>query len=267
MNDRSTCRAGRRIGWLRRPAAHALPVVCLAAVLLWAAAAGARVYKYLDRNGDAHYTDSLQQVPLEYRNQVRDISPEMQDMTGLQVVPGQKSQGGSSPDEGAGTGDLGDLPDASDLADLTGDGGAIAGLLDSLGFGVILLALLLIPVFFVVSALIFRLACRLAGEEPPGLGWACVILLAQGLAGGAVGGIVGGVGGATGIGAGSVAGSLAVGGLSSLLSWMVNAGVLVAMAGYGFLKSMWIGFLHNLLAVVMIGVPIALVVFIGMLVS
>ena len=143
----------------------------------------------------------------------------------------------------------------------------ISGVLESLGFGVILLALLAIPVLYIGSALIFKLACRIGGEDAPGLGRACGILFVQGLAGSAVGAAVGGVGMGLGIDAeASVTGSIAVTGASTLLSWMANAGILSSMMSYGFLRSMWIGFLHTLLVIVMIGGPIgaiAMVAFLG----
>ena len=63
-----------------------------------------------------------------------------------------------------------------------------------------------------------------------------------------------------------IATSVAVSGASSILSWMANAGLLVSMMGYGFGKSMWIGFLHNLLVIVMIGGPIGALALIGMFV-
>jgi hypothetical protein len=61
----------------------------------------------------------------------------------------------------------------------------------------------------------------------------------------------------------SIGAALAVSGASTLLSWMAGAGILVSMMGYGFLKSMWIGFLHTLLVVVLIGGPIAALIAIG----
>ncbi len=265
MNDR---RRSSLVSRLTTAAAQWLPVVCLVAGLLGASVADARVYKYVDRDGAAHYTDSLQQVPLEYRSQVRDISPELDDM-GFRVVEGLNG-GGARPGEkgapGADFADIADIPDADDLADLGGEAEMVSGMLERFGFGLILILLLAIPALFVLSAVIFKLACRIAGEDPPGLGRACVILLAQGLAGGAVGGIVAGLAAVLGIDdTASVGASLAVGGASTMLSWMVNAAILASMMSYAFLKSMWIGFLHTLLVMVMIGAPVALLVFIGML--
>jgi hypothetical protein len=243
-----------------------LPGICLLALMLLAPTADARVYKYVDRDGDAHYTDSLQQVPLEFRSQVRDISPELEDATGFHVVEGLNGDGASPGQDAAGMpADLDDL-DVGDLGDL-GDGGEmLSGMLESFGFGIILLLLLAIPVLYVISALIFRLACSLAGEDPPGLGRACVILLAQGFAGGAAGGLVGGIAGVMGVDeTASIGASIAVAGASTMISWMVNAAILASMQSYDFLKSMWIGFLHTLLSLVIVGVPVAVLVFIAFL--
>ncbi len=135
----------------------------------------------------------------------------------------------------------------------------LSGVLESLGFGVILLCLLAIPALYVVSALIFKLSCRIGGEEPPGLGRACAILFLQSIVGSAVGAAVNGVGMGLGIEQ-SVVAAIAVGGASSILSWMANAGILTSMMSYGFLRSMWIGFLHTLLVIVMIGGPIGAIV-------
>jgi hypothetical protein len=65
----------------------------------------------------------------------------------------------------------------------------------------------------------------------------------------------------------SVGASLAVGGASTMLSWMVNAAILASMMSYAFLKSMWIGFLHNLLVMVIVGVPVGLLIFVGFLIA
>jgi hypothetical protein len=46
---------------------------------------------------------------------------------------------------------------------------------------------------------------------------------------------------------------------------MVNAAILASMESYAFVKSMWIGVLHTLLSLVMIGGPIALIAFVAFL--
>jgi hypothetical protein len=229
---------------------------------LAASTADATVYKYVDRNGVSHYTDSISSIPAQYRDQVEDITDDLARMDGFRVVPGVAGEkppaAAAQEDEGLGV----DAPDF-DLGDLPGGEGA-AGILESLGFGVILLVLLAIPVLWVVSALVFKLACRFAGEEPPGLGRACGILFAQGLCSSAVGAGVSGLGMAMGVQeSASIGAALAVSGASTLLSWMAGAAILVSMMGYGFLKSMWIGFLHTLLVVVLIGGPIGALIAIG----
>ncbi len=244
--------------------ARGLPVLVALLWLGWSGSAEARIYKYVDRDGDAHYTDSLQQVPMQYRYQVRDISPEMEENANFRIVEGLNGDaaadgGGFEPELDA---------DFGDLEGLDADAGMVAGVLENFGFGIVLLFLLAIPVLYVVSALIFKLACRIGGEDPPGLGRACGILLAQGFAGSAVGGVVGGIAGVMGIDeAASIGASIAVGGASTLLSWMVNAAILASMMSYGFVKSMWIGFLHTLLVIVMIGGPIGLLGFVVYLLS
>jgi hypothetical protein len=239
--------------------------LCVAGLLgIVAGVAEATIYKYVDRNGVGHYTDSISSIPAEYRDQVEDITDDLARMDGFRVVPGV---GGETP-PGAQQGDEGLDAEAPDFDlggfDLAGGEGAAAGILESLGFGVILLALLAVPLLWVLSALVFKLACRIAGEEPPGLGRACGILLAQGLCSSAVGAAVGGLGMVMGIEeSASIVGGLAVSGASTVLSWMAGAGILVSMMGYAFLKSMWIGFLHTTLVIVLIGGPIGLLVAIG----
>ena len=73
------------------------------------------------------------------------------------------------------------------------------------------------------------------------------------------------MGAVLGVGASvSIAGSVAVGGASTILSWMANAGILVSMMGYGFVKCLWVGVLHTLLVVVMVGGPIGVIAVIAM---
>ena len=203
---------------------------------------------------------NVSSIPDEYRNQVRDITDEMAQMDGVRVIPGVEGEKPRPPDESEQTDPI------FDLSGLDFEGGDVAsGLIESLGFGIVLLFLLAIPVIWVVSALIFKLACRMAGEDPPGIGRACGILLAQGLCGSAVGAAVGGMGAVLGVDASvSIAGSVAVGGASTILSWMANAGILVSMMGYGFVKCLWVGVLHTLLVVVMVGGPIGVIAVIAM---
>ena len=264
MSDPKPSRSdSRRLARTCRRAAGWLPVVALLLGVGLAAPADARIYKYVDDNGDSHFTDSLQQVPLEYRHQVRDISTEVDEMGGLRIIPGPSEGTAEEPvlDED-GFGDEADFDMDSARADM------VSGVLEKFGFGLILLVILAIPVLYVVSALVFKLSCRIAGEDPPGLGRACGILLAQGLAGSAVNGAVTGIAAGMGINeAASLSASIAVAGAGSILSWMVGAAILSAMMSYGFLKSMWIGFLHTLLVIVMVGGPIAALAGIGFLLA
>lgn len=241
----------------------ALGLGALAAAL--APAALATVYKYVDRNGVSHYSDSVSSIPAEYRHQVKDITDALARMDGFRVVQGVDGEAPPpAQDEEAGM----EMPDF-DLGGLDFGGENVAtDLIESLGFGIILLGLLALPVLWVVSGLVLKLSCRIAGEEPPGLGRACGILFAQGLCGSAVSAAVGGVGMVMGIDeTASIASSIAVSGASTLLSWLANAGLLAAMMGYAFVKSMWIGFLHTLLVIVMIGGPIGALVLIGVMLA
>jgi hypothetical protein len=244
-------------------ARRALSIVLLAlGLVLLASSANAGIYKYVDRDGVSHYTDAISQVPFEYRGQVRDISSDLDSMTNYRVVEGLNDASGA--EQGGDEFSAGFDAEDVDLGDFESD--MVSGILDTLGFGVILLFLLAIPVLYVVSALIFKLSCRIAGEEPPGLGRACGILLAQGLAGSAVGAAVSGVGMALGIDEEAAIGAaIAVTGSSSLISWLVNAAILQSMMSYGFVRSMWIGVLHTLLVIVMIGGPIGAVALIAFL--
>ena len=108
-----------------------------------------------------------------------------------------------------------------------------------------------------------RLAWTRDARDP----WAddsAAILFLQSIVGSAVGAAVNGVGMGLGIEQ-SAGAAIAVGGASSILSWMANAGILTSMMSYGFLRSMWIGFLHTLLVIVMIGVPIGVIALVALL--
>jgi len=255
----STCRSAARFESLARAGAFgslvALAGLVALVVLLSAAEAGASIYKYVDRSGVTHYTDSLSQVPGEYRNQVEDITGEVDGM-GFNVVEGID---GAAPKDGkAGEGEGVDLelPEGS----LPG-GEAASQLLDNFGFGIVLLILLAIPALYVVSALILKLACRLGGEEPPGLGRACLVLFVQGVAGTAVGAAFGGIGMLIGIEEAGVAVSAGLSVVSALCSWLANAAVLSSMLSCAFVRALWIGVIHTVLVLVIVAVPIGLLIF------
>lgn len=252
MKTPTESRALRRILLILALAGIALACFCTAAQ--------AEIYKYVDRNGVSHYSDSVSSIPDEYRSQVRDITDEMDRMDGFRVIEGVDGEQPATSDDAH-------EPDTDlDLSGIDFEGADMAkGLLESFGFGIVVLVLLAIPILWVVSALIFKLACRMAGEEPPGLGRACGILLAQSLCGSAVGAAVGGVGALLGVDDASISGAISVGGASSILSWMANAGILVSMMSYGFVKSLGIGLLHTLLTLVMVGAPIGVIVAVAMM--
>ena len=222
----------------------------LALVGLFATSAHAIIYKYADHDGVTHYSDSIASVPFEYRDQVRDISNEMDDLTGFRVVDGlnEDSPGADARGEKDFNFDFGGDLDPDEMAE---------ALIDKLGLGIILLVLLALPLLYVISASILKLACRIAGTDPPSLGRACGILFAQGIAGAAVGGATAGLGFALGIDeTASIVESVVLNGASSVISWLASAGILTAMMGYGFLRSLWVGILHTILLVVLVGGPI-----------
>ena len=231
---------------------------CLALVGAWSATAQARIYNYVDRHGVSHYSDSFSSIPDEYRDQVREVGDELARMDRFQVTGG----GGSSErlDPGAAFLELAAL----DLE----HGDRAAEMLRQLGFVPLLLFLLGILVILLLSAGILKLACRLAGEAPPGMGRACCVLLAQMLAGFVVGAAVGS--GAVWLGIGesvSILASVAVGSTSTVLSWAANAGILTAATGYGFLTCLWVGVLNFLLMLVIVGVPVAVVAVIALVIA
>jgi len=239
QHGRRTSRFARKLG--------CASLVALA-IGLPLAASHAAIYKYTDRAGVTHYSDSYGSVPSAYRDQVRDVADDMQAMTGFNVIEGLN--GGPSAARKA------DDPQRSSGPQL-GGGEMLRGLLGSLGFGVVLMLLIAVPIALVVGGLILQLAFRIAGADPPGLGRAVAILFVQGLAGGAVGGLTAGFARAMGIDQAVLASaSLAVAGTSCLLSWLANAAVLTGMADCSFLRALWVCVVHTVLVVLLVLGPI-----------
>lgn len=237
-----------------------LVFLALACLSLGTGAAHAEIYKYVDRNGVTHYSDSVSSVPRKYRDQVRDITDELDDMTGFRVVRG--ANGGSR----AGSNEPGAKPSIV-LADLSSFGSdfdaqeAAQKLLESLGFGIILIVVLAVPILYCISAVILRLACRLAGAEAPTFGRACGVLFVQTIAGMALGAASAGIGVSLGVGeSASIGSSIALSAASSAASWMVNAGLLSSLTGIAFMRSLWVGILHTILTLVLVGAPVAALV-------
>ena len=217
---------------------------------LLAPSAKAAIYKYTDDYGVTHYSDSYGSVPEAYRDQVRDVAPEMENMTGFNVVEGLNGGGaaGQSSDPA--------MPMASGFP----SGEMLGAILGGLGIGVILILLVAIPIVLAVGGLILQLACRLAGADSPGLGRAVAILVVQGLAGAAVGAVSSGFVMALGVDEDPTLGaSLGIGGASFILSWLVNAAVLTGMMDCDFPRALWVCVVHTLLIFVLVLVPVLLV--------
>ena len=232
--------------------------VCLALVGAGSATAEARIYKYVDRDGVSHFSDSFSSIPDEYRDQMREVSDELAHMDRFQVTGGDGSS--EKWDPGAALLDLAALDlDQGDRA---------TEMLRQLGFVPLLLFSFCMLVLVLLSAGILKLACRLAGEAPPGMGRACGVLLAQILAGFVVGAAVGSGAAWLGIGESvSILASVAVGSASTVLSWAANAGILTAATGYGFLTCLWVGVLNFLLMLVIVGGPVAVAAVIVLVVA
>lgn len=252
--------------------------------LLGCLAAGpidAAIYRYVDANGVAHFSDAYAAVPERYRDQVTDVSETTGRGTGFQVVEGlnggQQAAPGAVDEESDASwldfawpeseresGDSSAVLEAVGVDAAGGPAAAAKQLASSFGIWIVLVVLLFVALFLAIGGLILKLACRIAGAEPPSLGRACVILLAQSIVGSAVGGFVNLVG-VRGVGGGgaeeaSLVVSLLVAGISMLLSWFVGAAVLHAMTDIGFLRSLWVGVVHTGLVLALILVPIVGVV-------
>ena len=239
-------------------------VLALAGIALAAGAAHAEIYKYVDRNGVTHYSDSVSMVPAEYRNQVRDITDDLHGMTGFRVIGGIDDGSRAALNEADAESSLA-FPDLASFGDL--DPQEIAKtLLDSMGFGIILMVLLAIPILYCISAAILVLACRLAGGDPPTFGRACGVLFAQTIAGMALAAASAGIGVSLGMNeSASVGASVGFSAASTLVSWMVNAGLLSSLTGIAYARSLWVGILHSILTLVLVGAPVAALVAIVLL--
>jgi hypothetical protein len=231
-------------------------------VALWAAAAGAEVYRYVDDKGVPHYSDSVESIPDRYRDQVADISAELEARPGIHVIPGMDGPADGAAEE-AGTGSEAGSGLAEsfsfDVGDEQGMGAAAEQLWAPFGVPLILGILLLIPISLLISALILMLACKLAAPDTPGLGRAVAIVFVQGLVGTAVNGAMLGVALAVGVTDDGSAGSLVFDLVSGLAALAAYAGVLSAMSELGFGRALWVVVVYLILAVVVVAVPIAII--------
>lgn len=218
---------------------------------MFAAAANAEIYHYVDEDGGTHYSDSIESVPPQYLDQIAEVSDQLAELGRFEIV----RPPGSEPE-------IADEADAaSALSALSGDlgpGGAIQAAMGMLGAWFILIVLVMLPLVIAIGGMILKLACRLAGAEPPTLGRACAILFAQSIVGSVAGGLVNTISAASGEEVG-VGASIAMAGASGILSWTGGAAVLTAMTDNGFGRSLWVGVVHTVLTLVLVMVPIAAV--------
>jgi hypothetical protein len=235
--------------------------IAVAAVGLSASVAGAEVYRYVDENGVPHYSDSVESIPDRYRDQVADISKELEARPGIHVIPGMNGtpgEAGAETEDEAGSGSAESFE--FDFEDDQAMGAVAEQLWDQFGMLLILGFLLLIPISLVISGLILMLACKLAAPETPGLGRAVAIVFVQGLVGAAVNGAMLGVALTLGVADDGSAGSVALDLLAALAAWAAYAGVLSSMANFDFARALWVMVVYLILAVVVIAVPIAIIV-------
>ena len=147
----------------------------------WAGSAhGDQVYRWVEKNGSVHFSDSYYDVPPEYQQQVSE-SEDFGDR--LSIIEGLNEQFGAANDPAqAGppggrakpqdslrtVPDLSDLSKFSDLSKLSLGAGAIVGL--------VLLLPVLIFVGLGVASIILITACNMVNQEPPSLWrgmWIC----------------------------------------------------------------------------------------------
>ena len=168
--------------------------------LCFASTANAEIYKYVDSNGQTHYTDSFYEVPQQYRDQIRDIRTDLDEDNRLSVIEGLNA----SPDTEAG-GAGGEAPDgfmaqmqqaleAAQAQSQAGNGaGPTPADLKALGGGMLIAMiiglLIMVPIMAAIAAIFLKMACSLGGEEPIGMGKAMLVVVMQAIAGGLASGV------------------------------------------------------------------------------
>jgi hypothetical protein len=230
------------------------------------------VYRYIDDDGVPHFSDSVGSIPSRYRNQVVDISKELEVKPGINVIPGldQSATGaedGTGADAAAQPGAGAELAKSFDFG--AGDQQAMTAVAQQMWtrFGLLLLVglLIFIPIALLIGALILILACRLAADETPGLGRACAVVFVQGLVGTAVNGAMAGVALGLGIAGGGVGTAVGFNVVSLLVLLAAYGGVLWAMTALGFGRALWVTVVCWLLSLAMIVIPMAIVMFLVVL--
>ncbi len=148
---------------------------------VWAGSAhGDQVYRWVEKNGSVHFSDSYYDVPPEYQHQVsksEDFGDRLSIIEGLneQFGPAHDPAEGGLPGDRAKAQDsartfpnLSDFSNLSDLSKLSLGAGAIVGL--------VLLVPVLIFVGLAVASVILITACNMVNQEPPSLWrgmWIC----------------------------------------------------------------------------------------------
>jgi Domain of unknown function (DUF4124) len=213
-------------------------LLVLVALLVWTAPpAEAEIYTWVDEAGVSHFSDRLEDVPAGRRRP-------------LDLARGESAERVPSAPEGLRAADrrVEDVEPANlpvELQNLVPSAppagrAALPAALGAFSAGVIaLVALGSVLLGVALGAVLLKLACRLCGEESPGFGRACGIVLVQGLAGLAVG-----VATVLVLGLGDTAepgGMLRAQAASGALSFAASAAVL---------RGMWLDTLGRSLAVV-----------------
>jgi hypothetical protein len=164
----------------------------LASLVLVAAGAAAadEIYRYTDEHGQTHFTDSYYDVPEQYRDQVEDVSGDVEDSGGrLSVVPGFGSPpaqpGAEKPAKGKGKrGAKEGFAAQFEEGFSQGFAAATGKAPSALSPGLLLFMLLLVFLtVLAIGAAFLKTACNIVGERPLLLGHAMLIVLIQGIAG------------------------------------------------------------------------------------
>lgn len=125
--------------------------LCSSIFVLWTATAFAELYTWTDRNGDTHYSDRLDAVPPEYRDQVKVSTP-------VERAPT--------------TWDSHTAAISNKKQNDTGGQAPVTALIEKIGLvKFVIYSIGGFLVFLLVQVFILKKACRLVGEnEPWGLG-------------------------------------------------------------------------------------------------
>lgn len=157
-----------------------LLVVASAAI---ASGAAAEMYRYVDDEGRSHFTDSFYEVPARYREQLREISGDLEADDRLNVIEGlhpRTAQEDEEPEPASGFAGVNGVQDLENL-----DFGQM-GLAMLMGAALVFAVVMVMSLF--LSALLLRWACRLADVEEPGLLKAMGVCLLQAIGSGFAGG-------------------------------------------------------------------------------